>query len=139
MIERDKMSLIVDSLITDPVLEEIICTALPQAILMPFAHEREKCYVTIALFFTAEIIRKNPLVDVCKHVLKILRLNQLTIGLDGVEILACLVKDGKTERLFRLSVLSHALRIAEELEAKDIEHEEPVDGITCLFYKANIS
>lgn len=137
MDEHEKIIPILNLIKEDRYLHSLVGAATPQAILMPFAHERGRLYVTIGLFFFEEHLTRDTLISVCKYVVTILKKNNLLSGLDGLEIMPCLVKNEKTERVFRLSILSHALDRVEGLAVEDIDRQEPFEGITCILYKKN--
>jgi len=123
---------------TDRFLSNYISIAPPQAILMPFAQEHHKTYLMIALFLCEQHCNRSILVSICKRVLELLKIEGLLNGLDGVEIMPCIVKEEKTVRVFRLSILSEALKRAESLDEQDILQAEPSEGITCILYQKDL-
>ncbi len=137
MNEQEEITSIINLLKDDEYLFNLVGEAAPQVIFMPFANDANKNYIMVGLFLNDGNLRRDILVSVCKYVVALFLKNHILDGFDGVEIMPCLVKDGRTERILRLSILSHALHDAEHLKAEDIGRVEPVAGMTCILYKNN--
>lgn len=135
MNEADRIRLIMDLLKDDPFLSPIIGVAAPQGILMPFAGQEQKTYVMVGVFITEQNFNRDTLAAVCRRIVELLRPCKMLADLDGLEIMPSLVTSGRTERIFRLSILSSALPMAEQFAPADIERRKPADGITCILYK----
>ena len=135
MNSSDKVRRILDLVENDPDLIELIGIAPPQAVLMPFARERQKTYVVVVVFIGRQSLNRDILASICRRIVQILRASGLLDDLDGLEIMPSLAADGRTERLFRLSILSGAFAAAEKFAPSDIDKWEPAEGINSKLYK----
>lgn len=122
----------------DAILRKSIAAAMPQSVVMPFARERQKNYLMIAVFVTDESLNRDALAFICRRIIEVLKSAKVLRDLEGLEIVPCVVLNGRTERILRLSILSHALDQAEHLESTDIVLPNPREDITCILYKKGL-
>ncbi len=125
---------VVDCLKGDALLCGLINAALPQAIVMPFAHDHARSYLFVAVFFCNQKLGKDTVLAACKRIVALLR-GQYLVALDGVEVLVSVVTDGRTERVLRLSVLKESLDAFEKMGRLELNTRAPASGITSLTYK----
>jgi hypothetical protein len=121
----------------DPTLS-VFLDALPQAVIMPFAKDEAKHFLTIVLFIIEQALNREVLAALCCRVVEVLNAGNVISDLEGLEIMPCIVNQGKTRRILRLSILSHAIGRAERLSSADLSLAQPAQGITCHLYEKNI-
>jgi len=114
-------------------------SAPPQAVLMPFAQERTKRYLAVVVFIIDQAMSLDVLASICSRVIEVLKSNNVIDALGGLEVMPCIVREGKTKRVLRLSVLNHALGHAEGLSPSDLKKDCPDDGITCHIYEKGLA
>jgi hypothetical protein len=125
---------VINCLQRDALLCGLINAAPPQAIVMPFARDRARSYLFVAVFFGDINLGKDGVLIACKRIVALLR-DEYLGTLDGVEILVSVVSDGRTERVLRLSALKESLDAFENMVGVDLNTPAPATGITSLMYK----
>lgn len=128
------LSAVVSCLQSDALLSGLIAAAPPQAIVMPFAKDRARSYLFVAVFFGNENLRAEGVTTACKRIVALLQRKHLA-PLDGVEILVSVVTGNSTERVLRLSVLKESLDVIENMDGLELNIRFPAPGITILVYK----
>ncbi|GLQ97308.1 hypothetical protein [Dyella mobilis] len=125
---------VVDCLQGDALLSGLINVAPPKTIVMPFAKDRSKHYLIVAVFFRDENLRKQVVLTACRRIVTLLRRKYLA-AIDGVEILISVVSAQRTERVLRLSILKESLDIFESMDHLDLSIRVPAAGMTSLMYR----
>jgi hypothetical protein len=112
--------------------------AEPQAVIMPFARDKEKRFICIVLFIYQQACNSETLASLCRRVVSLLTPSSLLDGLDGIEILFQTVVAEDTKRVLRFSVLAGALDSAKAVSADDLSRSFPRRGISCIVYEPSL-
>jgi hypothetical protein len=112
--------------------------AEPQAIIMPFARDKEKRFICIVLFIYQQACNSETLASLCRHIVTLLTDSSLLHGLDGMEILFQTVVAEETKRILRFSVLASALDSAKTISANELRRSSPKKGISSIVYEPSL-
>jgi hypothetical protein len=132
--DREKINQVIALITEDSSLRPLIKGA-PEAIVMPFANERQKRYIAVSFGVTEEAVKRDTVASICKRVVEVLRSSNLLGDVDGLEIMLGAPYAGRMRRILRLGILSDAIIRAGQLTSEDIELPEPAPGITCTRYQ----
>ncbi|WP_345534912.1 hypothetical protein [Viridibacterium curvum] len=106
-------------------------TAIPEAVVMPFAQEHDKHYLCIVLHITEEKVSREALARFCSHAISLLASTGVLHDLQGIELFL----GSANKRLMRLSVLAESCERASHLMPEDLNEGISSPGITCIMYQ----
>ena len=107
----------------------------PDIALIPFMGKRDSFYVLIHLVFVSAESYQIAM-NACIEVLRFILRSGLVADLPGIEIVPCMPKNDRIQRLFRLSVRTEAYPDALTLSRSDLLVDVPLEGVTCGWYVA---
>lgn len=116
----------------------IFLSDVPQAVVMPFAKNHTRKYLTVVLFVIEQAVNFETLAFICSTVVRLMR-DFEGAELAGIEVMPCVVRDGSTQRVLRLSILPEALEKASGLSPVDLREAIPFVGATCQLYLKDIA
>ena len=138
MDDQRRIEYAIAAITEDTILKDLINAARPQAILMPFAQDHGLHYISIAVFVSEAAAQRHLLLSACKRIYEVLDSRELFAVLGGFEISPFVLRSGRSERTFKLSVLTSAFDRVETLAAGDIGNANLAEGITCILYNKNL-
>lgn len=138
MVDQQRIELAIAAITEDTILRDVIDAAPPQTILMPFAQDHRRHYISIAVFVSEAAAQRHLLLSACKRIYEVLDSRNLFAELSGFEISPFVFRSGRSQRTFKLSVLSSAFDRVEKLTAGDIGNSNLAEGITCILYNKDL-
>lgn len=118
---------------------KVFFEAPPQVVLMPFARETHRSYLTVVVFLIDQALNLETVAFVCTRIIELLDEGDLLQNQGGVEVMPCINRDGAVQRVVRVSVLSKSLEKAKTLRSGDLRLPKPAEGITSHLYLKGIS
>jgi len=112
----------------------IYFAAPSQAVIVPVANDHDRYFFACVIFVIEQAVDLEVLCAICSKTVQTLRANDCLLGLAGVQIMPCVVRDSKTQRILRLGIADEDLSQAEQLTEQDLARPHLFRASTCHLY-----